>query len=533
MKASTVEKAVDTFELISKTSARTEKKRLLLGLQDNKAAKRMVLLAMGADQFYVKPPKLSDVTKVKCTKVEDLSCAWDNFEELIGNLLSGVIKGNSSRDAVNEFLYSVRNFKIAQKWFHAVLEKKLRMGVDTSIQEVWPGLIIPFGCAKGIALIEQKTGKKVPRAEKMIDFNDIVFSQPKKDGFNVTFKCRRNGTGTAVSSDNMELPVLKPWADIISNEVKHIVRVTGKEDLYNADVIEVNGEVEAVFHPDKDGDKWKSGWGKTSALVKLGIKKTGYDESTISEDQWKMLEKDLRITLYDCYPEIAHIQEVPLEYKRRYSKCRAVVNNIKDILESSNKKQTYTLRARCINLIPSVPCKNQKELDACHKRWLSEGEEGSIVRMNSTPVKADSKWRGNYVKWKEHSKFDAVIVGVEEGNGRNAGRGGAFVTYIPATKKFTNITVPNDLARKEVWKIKDQVAGWYIEAVQQADTKTGNAATFPTMSRFRHDQVPMSLKEVQKIIDSSKGKVKIVIGNKQANGKAIMPLANACNSEAK
>lgn len=532
MKSSTVQEALETFDKIEATSKRTEKAKLLMSLKDNKAAKALILLAMGRDQFYVKPPKLSAVKPYKSIAFKTYGEAYDEFVILTKRLISGEATGNLARNEVECFLYQAKHMRLAQKWFHAVLAKKLRMGVDTSIQKVWPGLIVPFGCAKGIALIEQKTGKIVARAAKMIDFSDIVYSQPKKDGFNITYRCNlMTGKGTAVSSDNMELPVLKPWADAIAKELSNLALERAFDDPNN--IIEVNGEAEAVFNPKIDGKKWKSGWGKASALVKLGMKKTGFDASAITEAQYKLLQNDLRITLYDIYPERAHVEEVAIEYHRRYHVIGSIVFNLKQNARKHSEKMPYNINAKCIDVIESVRCKNQKALAQQHNIWFSNGEEGSIVRMDSTPVKADSKWRGNYVKWKEHSKFDCVIVGVEEGNGRNAGRAGAFVCYIPKTKKFTNITVPNDAARAAVWKVKDKIAGWGLEAVQQADTKTSNAATFPTCARFRHDQPPMNLKVLQKIVSDSKGKCKAVIGTKQLDSKGVLAVANACNKTAK
>lgn len=524
----TVRTALETFEKIASTTKRTEKEQLLQSIVDNKVAKRLIVLALGPEQFYVKPPKLNTVPK-KRRAIGDYESAWIVFENVVSNLLSGKSVGNDARSEVLDLLSKLHGLPLAQKWFHAVLEKKLRMGVDTTIQKVWPGLIVPFGVAKGIALVEQKSGKMVERATKMVTFP--AGSQPKKDGFNVSFRCNlETGKGVAVSSDNMELPVLKPWADAIAVVLRLDVALP-KSYLVSNNVI-VDGEVEAHYDPEAKSDKaWNSGWGKAGALVKLGITKNGYDPSRITPEQYELLEKDLRITLYDTYPEIAHVETVKIKYRQRYQTTGAVVFNVQKMCSKEKPKVSpYALRKRCISMIEMVTCRDWKELKVAHDGYVANGEEGSIIRLFDAPVLANSRWRGNFVKWKEHAKIDVVILGVLEGTGSNEGRAGAFVGYIPATKKYTKVTVPSIAGKDAVWKRRNSIAGYWIEVVQQKDAKTSNAATFPVLARFRHDQPPMPLAKVKKLAENSKYKVRIT---KQMSGNEAIVVAKACNKTSK
>jgi hypothetical protein len=510
--------AIETFEAITSTTKRTEKESLLFSIQSNKYAKRLVKLAIGSKQFYVKPPKLSALPKSKHS-FSDIDLAYAAFLELTSKLMEGKIVGNEARSNVETFLSQCQHLKLAQKWFHAILEKKLRMGVDTAIQKVWPGLVVPFGVCKGLALVEQKSGKMVERAKKMIHFP--CGSQPKKDGFNVSFRCEGD-VGTALSSDNVELPVLKPWADAIAKVVGTLSLRTN-EFPEDSGAIIVDGEAEAIFNAEDIGH-WKSAWGKASALVKAGLKKTGYDPKTISKEMKVMLARDLRITLYDIYPEIAHGQACDIPYMHRYQLCDAIVFNVKKNVLRTGLNQDV------INVIEMAKCKTWEELKTVHDVYIKRGEEGSIIRMFDTPVRADSKWRGNYVKWKEHTKVDAVIIGVEEGRGKNAGRAGAFVCWIPKKKAITRVTVPNDKAKQIVWKYRESLGGYFIEFVQQADTKGGNASTFPVFARFRHDQPPMLMKEVGAV--ALKSKIDMACLG-QLRATKLVSVAEACNKSAK
>lgn len=523
----TVREALETFEAIASTTKRTEKEAHLRDIKSNSVAKEMIVLALGPGQFYVKPPKLSDLKK--STAITDYTTAWTQFMKLTDALLSGKLVGNEARSAVADLLSKLHKLPLAQGWFHAVLEKKLRMGVDSTIQKVWPGLIIPFGVPKGIALIEQKSGKTVDRAKKMVTFP--AGSQPKKDGFNISFRCNtRTGTGVAVSSDNMELPVLKPWADAIAHAIRHAVTLQKGYDV--SENIIVDGEVEAHFDPEAKSDKaWNSGWGKAGALVKLGITKLGYDSSRITDEQYALIENDLRITLYDTYPEIAHVETVDIGYRKRYQTTCGIVSCVQNACSKTKPKGSrYALRKKCVSEIEQVVCKDWKALKGAHDAYVARGEEGSIIRLLDAPVLANSRWRGNFIKWKEHSKIDVVVLGVLEGTGSNEGRGGAFIGYIPHTKKYTKVTIPSIAAKDAVWKVRDRIAGYWLEVVQQKDAKTGNAATFPVLSRFRHDQPPMPLKKVQKIADNSKYKLKIT---KQMSGSEAAVVGKACNKTAK
>lgn len=525
----TVRIALETFEKIASTTKRTEKERLLRSVVDNKVAKRLIVLALGPDQFYIKPPKLNTIPK-KQRAIGDYESAWLVFENVVSNLLSGKSVGNEARSEVLDLLSKLHDLPLAQKWFHAVLEKKLRMGVDTTIQKVWPGLIVPFGVAKGIALVEQKSGKMVERAKKMVTFP--AGSQPKKDGFNVSFRCNlETGKGVAVSSDNMELPVLKPWANAIAHILRSVISLPSRGYSKVVNVI-VDGEVEAHYDPEAKSDKaWNSGWGKAGALVKLGITKSGYDPSRITPEQYELLERDLRITLYDTYPELAHVETVDIAYRSRYQTTGAIVDNVQKLCSKERPKGSpYALRKRCVSMIEMVTCRNWKELKVAHDAYVARGEEGSIIRLLDAPVLANSRWRGNFVKWKEHAKIDVVILGVIEGTGSNEGRAGAFVGYIPATKKYTKVTVPSIAGKDAVWKKRNSIAGYWIEVVQQKDAKTSNAATFPVLARFRHDQPPMPLAKVKKIAENSKYAVRI---SKQMSGNEAIVVAKACNKTSK
>lgn len=505
------DKVFDCFDAIANTAKRTEKHDALLSLAKSKALYTLLYLVFGRDKFYVTAKSVEYTGKASATKQRFASTdeAVSAFLEITWKLANNKLSGNAAKEKLNEFFAAVKKSKnvhaSTHKWLLAVLDKNLRIGIDTSVQDIFPDMIEAFGIPKGLALIEQKSGKRVARAVKMISFPCDV--EPKKDGFNISFVCDIDAkTVKAVSSDNEELPALRPYALLVLKALLKLKQENAIPKQYaNQRVIVIDGEVESDYNIARreDTENWKSSWGKTSALCKAGIKKTGYDAASIDPIIQEMIYRDLFFTFYEAYPNSAHKKMFECKRIIRRKFFTAVANAITSLKYCVNKVDV--VRFGSFRAIAYKVCRNEKELEATHVKNVNDGEEGSIIRMPEVGVLADSKWRGNFVKYKEYSKEDAVILGVVEGTGRNAGSAGSFWAYLPARKQFTKVTVLSDAIKAWIWKHRDVVHGFGIEVVGAKD-KTGeaNASRNPVLARFRHDQLPMDLKSVQKLCVKAK-----------------------------
>lgn len=489
------DKVFDCFDAIAATTKRTEKRQLLASMAKSKTMHTLLSMVFGKHKYYITAKSVEYTGKASITKhrFSTTDDAVERFARICWLLHTNLISGNTAKEIVNEFFASVKKskdiHKNTHKWLLCVLDKNLRIGIDTSVQEIFPDIIEVFGIPKGIALIEQKTGKMVPRAVKMISYPCDV--EPKKDGFNISFVCDvENNAVKAVSSDNEELHALRNYAKAVLKALKkHIDEIPS---VFGKKIIVIDGEVESRFDPKKQSDssRWKSSWGKTSALCKAGIKKTGFDANSIDDEISKMIENDLRFTFYEAYKNSAH--HTLFEVKR--SVRRAFFTKIARTAASIYKRET------AFQAITYATCKSKKEMESAHQKNIENGEEGSIIRMPDVGVLADSKWRGNFVKYKAYANEDAVILGVVEGTGRNKGKAGAFWTYLPDKKQYTKVTVPGDLVKDWVWKNRHVLHGFWIEIVGAQDTTAGaNASRNPVLARFRHDQLPMKLAAVQKL----------------------------------
>lgn len=507
------DKCFSVFDAIEATTKRTEKAELLKGIAKSKTARLLFWLSMNKDKFYITAGSV---------KPEIAEYVFDNTDEAVNEFLkvlhrlsSHKISGNIAKAEVNAFFASLthRKSKVhasTYKWCLRILDKNLRMGVDSSVHAVWPGIVPVFGVAKGLALIKQKTGERDKRAEKMISYPCDL--EPKKDGFNISIKCDlKDKTSVALSSDNEELPSLQPYATAI---FKALLRTKIPKAFGDASVIIVDGECEAKYRIDDPRDsKWQSSWGKCSALCKAGIKKTGYDSSSITPDMVKMLADDLCFSLYEVYPESAHTELFKCERKKRRAFFTAIAENVDRIEFRFGKHASVDVKRKdAVTAISYVTCSNKKELEEQHRKFVEAGEEGSIIRMPDVGVLADSTWRGNYVKYKEYSKEDAIILGVEEGKNRNEGTAGAFVCYMIDKKMISRVTVPTDAVKAWAWKNRTRLHGFCIEVVNAKD-KTGdaNASRNPVLARFRDDQQPKPLSEVVSLC--RKHKLPIPVGD--------------------
>lgn len=489
MKCKGYKRVFNAFDAIAATTKRNEKQQILRDLHPHAeaAAGHVFWLAMGDVRFYLTSKTVP--TRKSDTKYKTTDEAVRAFCAVAKQLADGKLSGNAAKTAMGIVFANIRVshdiHKHTLKYLSAVLDKKLRLGVDTTVTELWDDVVEVFGVPKGIALITQKTGAFDKKAQAMISYP--CDSEPKKDGFNISIRVDfENKTAKALSSDNMELPTLQEYADAF-------LRAALKTDIpkrYRGNnVIIFDSEVESVYSIAVDGKKWKSSWGKTSALLKAGYSKGAWTKKVAAETKQAICD-ELVFSVYDAYPPSAHTKtfDCPRPVRRKYFSEIA-----KDAAKQFKGKSV-------IEPIQYRTCNNFKELQKQHRAYVAAGEEGSIVRMHGQGVIADSRTRNNYVKWKEYTKEDAVILGIIEGNGRNAGRAGAFVCYVPKRKTKTKVTVPTDAARNWVWKHRHEIHGYWLEIVG-ADDATGNSndSRNPVCSRFRDDQVPMPLKEVQKL----------------------------------
>jgi hypothetical protein len=521
-----LEAALQVLETVECTSGKIAKREALERAKKNKVLQTILRMSLDRSTFGIKPSSLDSYDKVtlslKASNLKTLDDSWSAFQTLAKQLASRKLSGNAAKTALSDFLGSVKN-KCARKWFHRVFAKNLRCGIDHTVSDVWPGLVIRWGVPKGKSLVDQtahKMDKKLKEAV-LAALPKGIRSQPKCDGVHGVAVC---DTGAMHSSSGDLSPAISKYAAAIAEAVSTL-ELPASFDGYTP---LISGECEAKYDPKKD-TAWDSPWGKGGAIARFGRTGTGFDPTRITPDKQKLVDNDFIFVIYDIYPDIAQQQPVVIKHSIR----RALLSAIAYYCDTHAKK--LGIRKGSISLIPEVKCHTWKALEDQHAEWLRRGYEGSILRLPGMQTLADSKTRNiktNFLKWKQYDYVDAVILGVVAGkqNTKNAERGGSFLVWLPAKKTTSKVTIPTDAGKDLALKNASSFVGYMLEASQQKDAGGDVAKSrFPTLSRFRDDLPPLSEQEVQKICRQAH--MSVTVSRKKSSDKqAVLAMAAACNA---
>ena len=485
-----IQNLLSSFSQIDATSKRKEKDEILMRLRSSEIAHTVLGLATDPTLNFWVTAKHHDERLYSGNHVTgSMDTRYSEFIDLTTSLSTRAATGAAAINAVETFLSKCSNMApyFEAKWYGAVINRHLNIGISSaSISKVWPDLISDFAVPLAESLYEQKTGLRVPKVEKAIVFP--ITLEPKLDGINVSTMDK--GPGTASSRGQGTFPAFRRWIDAFKAAMDLIEKRIGKR------VPEwvVNGEFKADRHPN-DPKNWKSSWGKTVALSHAGLSADGFDESRIDAYSRECLDRDVYYVIYDTYPFSAYaVGKYNQAYGHRDTKgtrsamCAMIVKAMKEVDPG--------LR---VEHVKQVVCNNWEEANIAHAANLKAGAEGSMIKLFNSPCYLDRTT--HIVKWKMYSMFDAVVLAVEEGTGKNRGiRAGAWVCYLPDKDTTANITVRTDAVKEWAWAYRDRIAGFKLEVTQQDDGGSGETVATtrnPVLKRFRIDTAPLDLVRVQ------------------------------------
>ncbi len=114
---------------------------------------------------------------------------------------------------------------------------------------------------------------------------------------------------------------------------------------------------------------------------------------------------------------------------------------------------------KSIRIVPTFQVKNQKEVESYHEKFLEEGFEGSILRLDLGGY--EYKRSKQLLKKKDFVDEEFKIVGAEEGEG---GRAGTIGFFVMAHDKVANKTFKSNVKGDfdylaEVWKDRKKYIG--------------------------------------------------------------------------
>lgn len=424
---------IDILEELEATSGKNAKRDILELNKNNKLLQQVFVAAQDPyTVYYVNKFKTPPPSKV--TQVTDDGAIEALIDIVLPELSSRRVTGNAAKDFLFDTFKSLDADQ--QKWYTRILLKNLRAGVQTTVLDVWPGLIKTFTVAlaetlksdfvkgEGIKLLEPVTYPI--RCEPKLDGLRCI--AVKKDG-KVTF-FTRNGT----ELDSM--PKIK--AALEAAPIDNVVL---------------------------DGEGMAADWNESASVM---MSKTQKDDS------------NLYYNIFDAMPLDNWVeQDCSMTYF-----YRAIL--VRDVVEA--------VASSCVRQVPHIMAQNEEELKVFFAKCLDEEYEGVMLKTLDTPYKF--KRSSNILKLKPVVTYEGVIVGHYEGR-RGTKREGLFGGFEVV---FSNGVVTrvgggfNDALKADVQlQGPDTYLGKIVEVEAQPDplTKDGltvdGKARFPVFTRFRDE----------------------------------------------
>lgn len=122
-------------------------------------------------------------------------------------------------------------------------------------------------------------------------------------------------------------------------------------------------------------------------------------------------------------------------------------------------------------LVPTHMIFSEFQMMDVHERFVREGYEGSIVRQGSAPYKLKNR-SNNLLKYKDFIDDEFVIVGVEQGVGKE--RGCAIFTCVTTENKEFNVRPKGTTKqRQQMWQERDSMPGKNLTVRYQNLTDSG------------------------------------------------------------
>jgi ATP-dependent DNA ligase len=376
---------------------------------------------------------------------------WQTFLMLLDELADRRLTGQDAVDTIHRFLHAVDPTRGI--WYGRVINRDLRVGANVAtFGAVWPDLRSKFG----VSLAD--------KFDSTVKLNYPVAVETKLDGLRITLVFT-DGKGVAKTRSGKEY-----------NEVlEHILSSLGPVVGTGA----IDGEIMADWaksgpQSTYGGKRYKSPWGKTSAMLKTGTYKGVFNPDRVSPEMWDELRRDLKFWVFDqmtldVYDPAIGMDKTPF-IERRDNLFRTVVK---------------TGKVSPIKLMEQHIAHDRTELDEAHADFLAAEHEGSMIKMLDAPYFPDRT--SAMLKRKELEFIDGIILEVLPGNGRNARWAGSYRVRLTSGAE-TSCNIRGDANRQDHWDRRSELIGTHIEMTQQKDAKAvSETARFPVFIRLRDD----------------------------------------------
>ena len=429
----------DILEALAADNSRLAKEAILRQHASNDILKETFRLAYDPMiSYYIRKIPNYNVGKAEAKA----SLGWA-MQELEQQFATRNKTGNAAIDHLKFILESLdaQDASVIER----IIKQDLRCGVgEPTINKIWAGLIktYPVMLASGF---EQKLVDKIGfPAYVQLKLDGMRFNAIVRQG-KVEFRSR-NGRQLDIASD------------LFGQAFINLAKV------YNTDIV-FDGELLVVDSTGKPLDR-KTGNGILTKAIK----------GTQSAKEGEMV----RATLWDAIPYEHFVRSV---YTIPYSgRLGLLISNVE-------KFQSKSPLGHLLNIVPTKVVENQYTANKLFNQYLDEGQEGIILKsLNGIWEDKRSK---DQVKFKAELECDLMIVGWEEGTGKNKGRLGALICESNDGAIRVNVgSGYTDEQRKEF--VVDYVVGKVATVKYNAriQDKGGNVESLflPTFIELREDK---------------------------------------------
>ncbi|MGA1712058.1 MAG: hypothetical protein ACO4CS_12310 [bacterium] len=369
---------LEVLQSLANDSSRLAKEAILRNLKPNSDFWDVAKLALDPFiSFYIK--------KIPAhTKSDNGELSLTEGLDLLSRLSSRELTGNAG---IDHLVFILENVSAEDSLvIERVIAKDLKCGVsEATINKIRPNLIPTYPCMLA-------SGFDVKLVEK-VKFPALC--QLKLDGMRFNAIIRDKNTIELRTRNGRE--VILPEGRGSSLLLDAFSRLAAK---YDHDIV-FDGELLVVDQAGNPLDR-KTGNGILNKAVK----------GTLSDAEAQMI----RATLWDAIPLKNFYRGVyPVPYGNRFGLLSSAL--------AVAKGQAAT--GHLIDLVHTVSVNNDYEAQSEFRKWLEKGQEGTILKT------LDSIWENkrskHHIKFKGELEADLVIVDLERGTGKNAGRLGALV----------------------------------------------------------------------------------------------------------
>lgn len=415
---------IDILEELEATAGKNARRDILELNKKNDLLKRMFIAAQ--DPYTVYYVSKFKMPKAQAAATLNNDAALELFINIITNqLATRKVTGNAAKELIETFMGSVN--AVQQKWCQRILLKNLRAGVQSTVLDVWPGLIKSFD----VALAETLKSDFVKGVGIKI-LGEVTYPvrvEPKLDGLRC-IAIKRDGKVTFWTRNGTEL-----------DSMPKIKAVLEKAKFDNVVL---------------DGEGMAADWNESASVM---MSKTQKDDS------------NLFYNVFDAMPVIDwDKQECEMPYRDR----AILVRNIVEICQSTHVRQ-----------VTHIMAKNEDELRAYFAKCMDTGFEGVMLKTLNTPY--EFKRSKNILKLKPCVTYEGVIVGHYEGRRgtKREGLFGGFEVVLPSGAVTRVGGGFNDALKAEIQlNGPETYLGKIVEIEAQPDPMTKDGLTVDGKARF-------------------------------------------------